>query len=76
MKAYRELMAKIHSVKIKAKPVNPRNFTLPHEFYIDNKLEYIERYLLETEFEDTNCFIMEIATMQIFYGMIIKYHVC
>ncbi len=57
MKNYGKLMAKIHSAKIEAKPVKPRNFILPHEFYIDNKLEYIERYLLETEFEDTNCFI-------------------
>lgn len=57
MKTYGELMAKLHNIKIEAKPVKPRNFKLPHEFYTDNKLEYIERYLLEIEFEDTDCFI-------------------
>lgn len=57
MEAYGELMAKIHNVKIKSEPVKPRNFTLPHEFYVDNKLEYIEQYLLETKIEDTKCFI-------------------
>lgn len=57
MEAYGELLAKIHSVSIQAPAVKPRDFTLPHEFYIDNKLEYIEEYLLEIKIEDTKCFI-------------------
>lgn len=57
MEAYGELLAKIHNVQIESIPVKPREFALPHEFYIENKLEYIEQYLMKTKIEDTKCFI-------------------
>lgn len=57
MEVYGELLAKIHNVQIDSFPVKEREFVLPHEFYVDNKLEYIERYLLETKIKDTKGFI-------------------
>ena len=57
MEVYGELLAKIHNVKIHSKPVKIRNFSLSHEFYVHNELEYIEHYLLETKIKDTKCFI-------------------
>lgn len=57
MEAYGELLAKIHDVNIQSIPAKPRDFTLPHEFFVDNELKYIEQYLLETKIEDTKCFI-------------------
>lgn len=57
METYGELMAKIHNIQIESIPVKPREFTLPHEFYVENELEYIEQYLRETKIEDTKCFI-------------------
>ena len=57
IKAYGELLAMIHNVKIESLPVKSRNFMLTHEFYSENELQYIEKYLLETKVEDTKCFI-------------------
>ena len=57
MEAYGELLAKIHNAKIERIPVKVRDFTIPHEFYVHNELEYIEQYLLKTKFEETKCFI-------------------
>lgn len=57
MEAYGRLLAEIHSVEMEPIPVKARNFTLPHEFYLDNGLEYIEKYLLESKPQDTKCFI-------------------
>lgn len=57
MKAYGELLAKIHSIQVQSPLVKPRDFTLSHEFYVDNGLEYIEHYLLETKVQDRKCFI-------------------
>lgn len=57
IKAYGELLAMIHNVKIESLPVKSRNFMLTHEFYSENELQYIEKYLLETKIEDTKCFI-------------------
>lgn len=57
MEAYGELLAKIHNVQIESIPVKPREVVPPHEFYVDNELEYVEKYLLETKVEDTKCFI-------------------
>lgn len=57
MEAYGELLAKVHGVQIESISVKSRDFKLSHKFYVDNKLEYIEKYLLETKIEDTKCFI-------------------
>lgn len=57
MKAYGELLAKIHSIEMVEIPVKPRNIMPPHSFYVDNGLEYIEKFLLESKLEDRKCFI-------------------
>lgn len=57
MEAYGELLAQIHNVQMESEPTKPRDFTLPREFYVNNKLEYIEEYLMETKIQDTKCFI-------------------
>ncbi len=57
MEAYGELLAQIHNVEMESPPIKPRDFILPKEFYVNNKLEYIEAYLMETKIQDTKCFI-------------------
>lgn len=57
MEAYGELLAKIHSVEIDAEPVKARDFQLPHEFYVENNFQYIEKYLQEIKVKDTKSFI-------------------
>lgn len=57
MGAYGELLAKIHTFKIEAEPVKHRDFTLPHAFYVENNLTYIEEYLATASFEESMGFI-------------------
>jgi aminoglycoside phosphotransferase (APT) family kinase protein len=57
MEDYGKLLAKIHNIQVDSFPVKDREFVLPHEFYVENKLEYVEKYLFETKVKDTRCFI-------------------
>lgn len=57
MKEYGKLLANIHNISMEKIPVKKRNLMLPHRFYVDYKLEYIEKYLLEAKFEENECFI-------------------
>lgn len=57
MEAYGELMARIHGLEVQSKPVKPRDFALGHDFYLENKLEDIERYLSASKIQDTKGFI-------------------
>lgn len=57
MEKYGELLGKIHSMEIESMPVKERDFTIPHDFYVQEELQYIENYLLETKVEDNKCFI-------------------
>src|SRR5690554_3364007 len=57
MSTYGQLLAKIHSLDKNCEPVKKRNFSLDHDFYVSNGLEYVEEYLLNTEKNDSYCFI-------------------
>jgi aminoglycoside phosphotransferase len=57
MANYGRLLAQIHELKVDCDPVKPRDFTLNHDFYHMNHLDYIETYLLMTERKDSYCFI-------------------
>lgn len=57
MQEYGELLANIHKVNMEKIPVKKRDFRLPHKFYVNYELEYIEKYLLEAKFEENKGFI-------------------